>query len=81
MKMLFEKVRELIANNLKLDPSTIALSTEMIADLSVNSLDLVELVCAFEMEFGVEVPERDIRKFRKVGDIVEYLEKKLINRA
>ncbi|MEI6101512.1 MAG: acyl carrier protein [Eubacteriales bacterium] len=79
--MLFEKVRELIANNLKLDPSTILLSTEMIADLSVNSLDLVELVCAFEMEFGVEVPERDIRKFRKVGDIVEYLEKKLINRA
>jgi acyl carrier protein len=77
--MLFEKVKDLIAKNLKVDPQTILPSTEMITDLGVNSLDLVELVCEFEMEFGVTVPERDIRKFRKVEDIVGYLEKKLSN--
>ncbi len=77
--MLFEKVRGLIASYLKVDPESILPQTEMITDLGVNSLDLVELVCAFEMEFGVEVPEKDIRKFRKVEDIAAYIEKKLSN--
>lgn len=77
--MLFEKVRDLIAGHLKVDPATILPATEMITDLGVNSLDLVELVCAFEMEFSITVPERDIRKFRRVEDIAQYLEKKLSN--
>lgn len=77
---MFEKVRDLIASDLKVDPESILPTTEMITDLGVNSLDLVELVCSFEMEFGVTVPERDIRKFRKVEDIVLYLEKKLNNK-
>ena len=74
---MFEKVKKLIAQNLKIDPDEIGLDTEMLTDLGINSLDLVELVCAFEMEFDIEVPEKDIRKFRKVGDIVDYLEAKL----
>jgi len=74
---MFDKVKKLIAQNLKIDPEEISLETEMLTDLGINSLDLVELVCAFEIEFDIEVPEKDIRKFRKVGDIVEYLEAKL----
>jgi acyl carrier protein len=53
----------------------IAPETELLNDLSINSLDLVELVCAFEVAFNIVVPEKDIRKLSRVKDIVAYLEK------
>jgi acyl carrier protein len=71
---MFEKVREIIEENIDCRGVEITPETELLADLNINSLDLVELVCAFEVAFSVEVPEKDIRKFAKVKDIINYLE-------
>ena len=73
---MFEKVRAVIVKQLHLLDTDITPETELLVDLSVNSLDLVELVCAFETEFDIFVPEKDIRKFAKVKDIVAYLEQR-----
>lgn len=71
-----EKIIRLLADYLKMDPAAIGPDSDLIADLKVNSLDLVEMVCICEMEFGCTIPERDIRKFRRVKDIAAYLEAK-----
>lgn len=47
----------------------------LIADLDMNSLDLMELVCQVEEEFNVEIPDRAIREFKTVGDVIDYIEK------
>ena len=69
-----DRVKSIIEENVdctgvKLSPQTLLLS-----DLHINSLDLVELVCAFEVAFDIEVPEKDMRKLSKVQDIIDYLE-------
>lgn len=71
---MFERVKEIIENNIKCEGIELTPETDLLADLNINSLDLVELVCAFEADFGIEVPEKDIRKFAKIKDIVDYLE-------
>ncbi len=71
---MFEKVKEIIEENIDCKGVDITPDTELLSDLNINSLDLVELVCAFEVAFNVEVPEKDIRKFSKVKDIIIYLE-------
>ena len=71
---MFEKVKAIIEENINCKGIELTPDTELLSDLNINSLDLVELVCAFEVAFGVEVPERDIRRFAKVRDIIEYLE-------
>jgi acyl carrier protein len=73
---MFEKVREIIEENVDCVNIQISPETDLISDLQINSLDLVELVCAFEVAFGVVVPEKDIRKLSKVNDIVTYLEQR-----
>jgi len=47
--------------------------TNLLEDLSLNSLEIAELMCAFEDEFGVEIPDRILPRFRVINDIVEYL--------
>jgi len=74
---MFEKVKQIIEENVDCGNVKIVLETDLISDLQVNSLDLVELVCAFEVAFDIVVPEKDIRKLSKVSDIVAYLEKRV----
>jgi len=71
---MFEQVKAIIEENVDCKGITIQPETELLGDLDINSLDLVELVCAFEVAFDVEVPEKEIRQFSKVKDIVAYLE-------
>ena len=71
---MFEQVKAIIEENVDCRGITIQPETELLRELDINSLDLVELVCAFEVAFDVEVPEKEIRKFAKVKDIVMYLE-------
>ena len=70
---MFEKVKSIIEENLDCTGVTISPETVLLSDLRINSLDLVELVCAFEVAFDIEVPEKDMRKFSKVQDIIDYL--------
>lgn len=72
--MMFDKVKEIIEEHVDCSGLEITPNTELLADLPINSLDLVELVCAFEVAFDVVVPEKDIRKFSRVKDITDYLE-------
>ena len=71
--MMFDKVKEIIEEHVDCTGVEITPDTELLADLPINSLDLVELVCAFEVAFDVVVPEKDIRKFSRVKDITDYL--------
>jgi acyl carrier protein len=73
--MMFDKVKAIIEEHVDCTGVTITPDTDLLADLPINSLDLVELVCAFEVAFDVVVPEKDIRKFSRVKDITDYLEK------
>lgn len=72
--MYFEKVRQIIANQLDLDPASITMESGLIEDLRADSLDVVELVMDMEQEFDVEIPDEELPKVKTVGDIVRYLE-------
>ena len=74
---MFEKVKNLIIETLNKDGHAITEDTDLIVDLELNSLEIAELVCAFENEFNIEIPDRDISKFRVIHDIVDYLENSL----
>ena len=73
--MMFERVKAIIEEHVDCRGIVITPETELLADLPINSLDLVELVCAFEVAFDIVVPEKDIRKLSRMKDITDYLEK------
>ncbi|AKL94134.1 acyl carrier protein AcpP [Clostridium aceticum] len=74
--MLFEKVKEIIAEQLGVsDVESITPATSLINDLDADSLDAVEIIMAIEDEFGVEIPDEEAEGFKNIGDIVEYVEK------
>lgn len=71
---MFEKIREMIAENLNIDMNTITEGASFKEDLGVDSLDLFELVIALEEEFGVEIPTEDLEELTTVGAVVKYVE-------
>ncbi|NLZ49834.1 MAG: acyl carrier protein [Clostridiales bacterium] len=71
--MVFEKVREIIADKLSLDEDEITMESSFVDDLGADSLDLVELVMALEDEFDMEIPDEEVEKVTTVGDVVEYI--------
>ena len=72
--MVFEKVREIIANQLNKDASIITLETHLVDDLGADSLDAVELIMALEDEFGMEIEDDAAQSIKSVGDLVNYIE-------
>lgn len=75
-KSIEERVRDIIVEQLGVNPEQVTPSASFIEDLGADSLDTVELVMAFEEEFSVEVPDEDAEKLQKVGDVVKYIEEK-----
>lgn len=75
--MILEKVKKLIASELMVEESKITLETRLSEDLGADSLDAVELIMAIEDEFGIQVDDEMAQQIRKVGDIVEFLEKEV----
>ncbi len=73
MASIEEKVREIIANQLGVEPAEVLPEASFVDDLGADSLDLVELVMAMEEEFGVEVPDEEAEKMRTVQDTINYL--------
>ena len=71
---MFDRVKAIIDGYIQRDDLEITLDTDVLGDLGINSLELVELVCAFEMEFDMDIPETDIRGLLKFNDILWYLE-------
>lgn len=72
---MLEKLVLIIKDKTNIEPSTITKDSVLLSDLGMNSLDLVNLVCDVEDEFDVEIPDREIRKFKTVGDVIEFIEK------
>jgi len=68
------KVKEIIINELGVDPEKVTSEASFVEDLGADSLDTVELVMAFEEEFGVDIPDEDAEQMRTVGDAVKYLQ-------
>ncbi|HET9986387.1 MAG TPA: acyl carrier protein [Longimicrobiales bacterium] len=71
-----EKVKEIIVNELGVEPEKVTDEASFVEDLGADSLDTVELVMAFEEEFGIEIPDEDAEKLQTVGDAVNYLREK-----
>ncbi len=67
------KVKEIIINELGVDPEKVTSEASFVEDLGADSLDTVELVMAFEEEFGVDIPDEDAEQMRTVGDAIKYL--------
>ncbi len=72
---MFETLKKLLAEELRIDPATITLDAELSADLGINSIELANLVMLCEEKFDLTIDDDDIHRFVTVGDVVEYLEK------
>ena len=75
--MVFEKVREILCDQLDLEPEDVTLDTNIIDDLGADSLDLVDFVMSLEDEFDKEIPDEDVENIKTIGDIVSYIENSL----
>lgn len=71
--MIFEKVRDIIAEQLGLEKDEITMESSFVDDLGADSLDIVELVMALEEEFDIEIPDEAAEKVSAVKDVVEYI--------
>ena len=72
--MVFEKIRDIIAEHLDVDASEISMETNLMKDLEADSLDAVEIIMAIEEEYGLEIPDDQAEHFQEVKNLVEYVE-------
>jgi len=71
---VLETVKEIVVEELAVDPDEVTENASFIDDLGADSLDIVELVMAFEEEFDIEIPDEDAEDIATVNDAVEYIE-------
>ncbi|EDP74633.1 acyl carrier protein [Hydrogenivirga sp. 128-5-R1-1] len=74
---LEERIKEIIADQLGVEQEKIVPEAKFVEDLGADSLDVVELIMAFEEEFGIEIPDDDAEKIQTVGDVINYLKEKV----
>jgi acyl carrier protein len=70
------KVKDIIVNELGVEAEKVTNEASFVDDLGADSLDTVELVMAFEEEFGVEIPDEDAEKLQTVGDAISYIQQR-----
>jgi len=73
---MFEKLKELLVDELQIEADDITMEAELTNDLNINSIELAELVMRCEEKFGVTIDDEDSNNFVTVGDVVNYLESK-----
>ncbi len=78
-KIMLERVKEIIEEQLNVEGVEITEETRFKEDLEADSLDLFELVMAFEEEYNVEIPSEDLEKITTVGSVIEYMQNKGVN--
>ncbi len=69
------RVKDIIINELGVEAEKVTGDASFVEDLGADSLDTVELVMAFEEEFGIEIPDEDAEKMQTVGDAISYITK------
>lgn len=70
---MFDKVKDIIVEQLGVDEEDVVMEASFIDDLGADSLDIVELIMALEEEFGLEIPDNEAEKIGTVGDAVNYI--------
>lgn len=73
---IFDRVRNIVVEELSVEPSEVTPQATFIEDLGADSLDVVELIMRFEEEFDIEIPDEDAEKIATVQDAVSYIESK-----
>lgn len=73
---VFEKVQQITVEQLSVEASAVSMESTFVDDLGADSLDIVELIMAFEEEFEVEIPDEEAEKIRTVADAVELIKAK-----
>ena len=76
MSAVFDKVKDIIVDQLSVEEEEVKMESAFVDDLGADSLDIVELVMAFEEEFDMEIPDEDAEKIKTVGDAVKYIDDK-----
>ena len=71
---MFNKVVEIIIEQLGVEDKEITMETSLMKDLEADSLDAEEIIMALEDEFGIEIPDTEAENFKSIGDIVKYIE-------
>ena len=72
--MVFEKVREILVDQLDVEEDAVTMDASITGDLGADSLDIVDLVMSLEEEFDTEIQDEEIENIKTVGDIVKYIE-------
>lgn len=72
--MVFDKIRDVLAEQLEVEPGTISRETDLMNDLGADSLDLVELIMTLEEEYGISAIDESVYEHRTVGEIADYIE-------
>ena len=72
--MIFDENKDIIIDQLQVEESEVTMDTNLMKDLSADSLDAVEIIMAIEEEYGIEIPDEDAETFQTVGDLVKYVE-------
>jgi len=75
----FDQVKEIIVDLLNVDEAKVTLEAKFREDLEADSLDLVELIMAFEDKFGGEISDEEAQKISTVGDVVKYIDENMVS--
>ncbi|MGI6372803.1 MAG: acyl carrier protein [Caldicoprobacterales bacterium] len=71
--MIFDRIKEIIVEQLGVEPDIVTMEASFIDDLDADSLDIVELIMALEEEFDMEIPDEEAEKISTVGDVIDYI--------
>jgi acyl carrier protein len=71
---LFDDVKEVVVEQLNVDPAEVKEESKFVEDLGADSLDVVELVMALEEKFDIEIPDEDAEKIANVSDAIKFIE-------
>ena len=74
--MVFDKIREIIVDQLDVDEDKVTNDANITEDLGADSLDVVDLVMSIEESFDLEIPDEEVENIKTVGDIVKFIEAK-----
>ena len=72
--MMLERLTAILREHTEKMELTISRDTVLLTDLELNSFELIELVCTIEEEFDIEIPDRAIKNFKTVGDVIDFIE-------
>ncbi|MCS7336707.1 MAG: acyl carrier protein [Verrucomicrobiae bacterium] len=73
-KSVEQRVKEIMVEQLGVNPDQVTLDAKIVEDLGADSLDVVELIMSLEEEFGHEIPDQEAEKLQTVGDVIRYIE-------